>query len=85
MSQETNINGILRETIERFESLEDEKAEITNQQKAVVADAVTRGLNAKAIKAVVALRKRHPDELAAEESLVGTYREALGMPVGDAP
>ena len=85
MNERTSINGILKETVERFESLEEEKAEITNQQKAVVADAVTRGLNAKAIKAVVALRKRHPDELAVEEALVGTYREALGMPVGDAP
>ena len=79
MNEQTSINGILKETVERFESLEEEKGEITNQQKAVVADAVTRGLNAKAIKAVVALRKRHPDELAAEEALVGTYREVLGV------
>ena len=79
MNEQANINGILRETVERFESLEEEKTEITNQQKAVVADAVTRGLNAKAIKAVVALRKRHPDELAEQESLVGTYREVLGV------
>ncbi|MCY4242762.1 MAG: DUF2312 domain-containing protein [Rhodobacter sp.] len=85
MNEKTNINGILRETIERFESLEEEKTEITNQQKAVLADAVAGGLNGKAIRAIVALRKRQPDELAAWDSVIGLYREALDMPVGDAP
>jgi len=85
MSEQTSINGILKETIERFESLEEEKSEITNQQKAVVADATVRGLNGKAIRAIVALRKRQPDELAAWDSVIGLYREALDMPVGDAP
>ena len=79
MNERTNINGILRETIERFESLEEEKGEITNQQKAVLADAVAGGLNAKAIRAIVALRKRQPDELAAWDSVIGLYREALGV------
>lgn len=69
----------LRQFIERFERLEAEKKELTDDQKEVMAEAKARGYDTKIIRKVIALRKREPDEIAEEEAVLQMYREALGM------
>lgn len=69
----------LRQFVERYEQLEAEKKDVTEQQKELMAEAKGRGYDTKVMKKVVALRKRKPDEIAEEEAIIDMYRHALGM------
>jgi uncharacterized protein (UPF0335 family) len=69
----------LRQFIERFEQLESEKKDVTEQQKELMAEAKGRGYDTKVIRKVIALRKRKPDEIAEEEAIMEMYKAALGM------
>lgn len=69
----------LRQFIERFERLEAEKQEIADQQKEVMAEAKGRGYDTKAMRKVIAMRKRDKDDLAEEEAVLEMYKAALGM------
>lgn len=69
----------LRQFIERFEQLEAEKKDVTEQQKELLAEAKGRGYDTKVMKKVIALRKRKPDEIAEEEAVLDMYKAALGM------
>ncbi len=69
----------LRQFIERFEQLESEKKDVTEQQKELMAEAKGRGYDTKVMRKVIVLRKRKPDELAEEEAVLEVYKAALGM------
>ncbi|OJI93338.1 uncharacterized protein (UPF0335 family) [Planktotalea frisia] len=69
----------LRQFIERLERLDQEKKDIAEQQKEVMAEAKGRGYDTKVIRKVIALRKREPDDIAEEEAVLEMYKEALGM------
>ena len=72
----------LRSFIERWESLEADKKAITEDQKELMAEAKGRGYDTKIMRRVIAERKRDPEEVAEEESILDIYRTALGMGVG---
>ncbi len=69
----------LRQFVEQFEQLEAEKRDITDQQKDVMAEAKARGYDTKALRKIIALRKRDKDDLAEEDAILETYKAALGM------
>ena len=69
----------LRQFIERFEQLDAEKKDISEQQKEVMAEAKARGYNTKVLKTLMAQRKRKPDDIAEEASILDLYKQALGM------
>jgi uncharacterized protein (UPF0335 family) len=69
----------LRQFIERYEHLEAEKKDIADQMKEVMAEAKGRGYDTKAMRRVIALRKRDKDDLAEEEAVIEVYKAALGM------
>lgn len=69
----------LRQFIEQFEHLEAEKQDITNQQKAVMAEAKARGYDTTVMKRIIGLRKRNKDDIAEEEAILDIYKSALGM------
>lgn len=69
----------LRQFIERFEQLEAEKKDVTEQQKELMGEAKGRGYDTKVMKKVVALRKRKPDDIAEEQAVLDMYLAALGM------
>lgn len=69
----------LRQFIEQYEQLEAEKKDITERQKEVMAEAKARGYDTKVMKKIVALRKRHRDDIAEEEAILEMYKSALGM------
>ncbi|MCE0505180.1 MULTISPECIES: DUF2312 domain-containing protein [unclassified Roseivivax] len=71
--------GELRQFIERFERLEEEKKDVAEQQKEVMAEAKARGYDTKVMRKVIALRKREPDDIAEEEAILDMYKSALGM------
>ena len=69
----------LRQFIERFEQLESEKKDVTEQQKELMAEAKGRGYDTKVMRKVIALRKRDKDDIAEEEAVLEMYKAALGM------
>jgi uncharacterized protein (UPF0335 family) len=71
--------GELRQFVERFERLDAEKKDIADQQKEVMAEAKGRGYDTKALRKLIALRKRDKDDIAEEEAVLDMYKEALGM------
>ncbi|QRZ14696.1 DUF2312 domain-containing protein [Paracoccus methylovorus] len=69
----------LRQFVERIEHLEGEKKDISEQIKEVYTESKGRGYDGKALREVVALRKRDRDEVAEQEAIVDMYKSALGM------
>lgn len=69
----------LRSFIECFERLAEEKSHIGDQQKEVMASAKARGYNTKAIRKIIAMRKKSQDEIAEEDAVLQLYRDTLGM------
>lgn len=69
----------IRAFIERFERLEAEKQDIAEQQKEVMAEAKATGYDTKALRKIIADRKRDADDLAEEQAIIDLYKSALGM------
>ncbi len=71
--------GELRQFVERFERLDEEKKAIAEQQKEVMAEAKGRGYDTKVLRKLIALRKRDENDIAEEEAVLTLYKECLGM------
>lgn len=69
----------LRAFVEGFERLEAEKSDLSEQQKELMAEAKARGYDTKALRKIIALRKREPDDIAEEEAVLEMYKEVLGL------
>ncbi len=69
----------LRQFIERYEQLEAEKRDVVENQKELMAEAKGRGYDTRVMRKVIALRKRKPDDIAEEETILELYKSALGM------
>ena len=69
----------LRAFIERVETLETEKQEVTDQIKEVLSEAKGSGYEAKIIRKIVAIRKRNRDDVENEYAMTELYMNALGM------
>jgi len=69
----------IRSFVERYEQLEIEKKAITDGMKEIMAEAKGRGFDVKALKKIIALRKRDRDDVAEEEAILDMYKAALGM------
>jgi len=67
----------LRQFIERIERLNAEKQEAADHAKEVYAQAKGHGYDTKAMRKIVARRKRDRDDLAEEEAIIEMYETAL--------
>jgi uncharacterized protein (UPF0335 family) len=78
----------LKSVIERIERLEEEKKNTQDDIREVYAEAKGNGLDVKALRAIVKLRKQDVDERREHEAILETYMHALGMladlPLGQA-
>ncbi len=81
-----NSEGIardqLRAFVERIERLEEEGRAISDDKRDVYAEARGTGVDVKALKKVIAIRRKDPQQHQEEEAVVDTYMIALGM-IGD--
>ena len=60
----------LRQFIERYERLEQEKKDIMDHQKEVMDEAKGRGYDVKVMRKIIALRKRDQNDIAEEEAVL---------------
>ena len=70
---------LLSNIVERYETLDEDRRAIGEDQKELLKEAKEKGLDARAVKAVVRAR-RDPAKSKAEAAINRTYAEALGMP-----
>ena len=69
----------LRQFVERAEQLNAETQDIADQRKELFAEIKGRGYDAKAVRKIIARRKRKPNEIAEEEAVIEIYESALGI------
>jgi uncharacterized protein (UPF0335 family) len=69
----------LKSIISRVERLEEDKATTTADIRDVYAEAKGNGFEVKAIRQIIKLRKLDAQERDEQESVLDTYRRALGM------
>ena len=69
----------LRQYIERIERLEEEKRALMADLRDVYAEAKHSGFDPKTMRQIVKIRAMDPDLLAEQDTLLTTYRQALGI------
>lgn len=69
----------LRAVVERIERMHEEKKALEDDIRDIYAEAKGAGFDVKAIKTVVALRRKDANERKEQEAIVETYLHALGM------
>nr|USU32952.1 DUF2312 domain-containing protein [Methylobacterium sp. OTU13CASTA1] len=69
----------LKVFIERIERLEEEKAGLASDISDVYAEAKGTGFDVKALRKIIALRKKDHAERTEEEAILELYMQALGM------
>jgi uncharacterized protein (UPF0335 family) len=69
----------LKAIVERIERLEEEKKATADDIRDVYAEAKGNGFDAKALRAVIRLRKLDSDTRREQEQVLETYMLALGM------
>jgi uncharacterized protein (UPF0335 family) len=78
-----SVGGIaadrLRSIVERVERLEEERKALGNDIADIFGEAKASGFDVKALKALIALRRKEPAEIEEQDSLLALYRRALGM------
>lgn len=79
MSDQNITADELRQFIERIEQLEAEKRNIADQITEVYAELKGRGFDSKAMRKLVALRRKDPQERQEEDAILEMYMAALGM------
>jgi uncharacterized protein (UPF0335 family) len=69
----------LRDLVERWEALESDKKAAAAEQKDIMSEAKARGYDTRALRKLLAERKRDPEEVEEENAVLALYRAALGM------
>lgn len=72
----------LRQFIEQIERLEEEKKQLSSDIRDKFIEAKGVGFDVKAMRKIIAMRKKSKSEREEEESIVDVYLHALGM-LGD--
>lgn len=69
----------LRSIVERIERLEDERKEKSDDIKDIYAEAKSAGFDTKVLRVLLKIRKQDAEKLEEQETILDTYRHALGM------
>lgn len=83
MTEQQTVQNVaadrLRLFVERIERLEEEKKGLSDDIRDVYAEAKANGYDAKAMKAVVRLRRMEKNARQEAEAILDTYKAALGL------
>ena len=78
-TSQTVAAGQLRAFIERVERLEEDKKAIAEDIKEVYGEMKATVFDTKAVRKIVAMRKKDQAERQEEEAIIDLYKNALGM------
>jgi uncharacterized protein (UPF0335 family) len=74
-----NINGQLKSIVERIENMNEQIKDLQSDRSDIFKEAVGNGMDRKALATIIRLRAMSPDDRAAQEAILETYKQALGM------
>jgi uncharacterized protein (UPF0335 family) len=74
-----NSNEQLKSVVERIERMNEEIKGLSDDRADIFKEAKGNGLDVKALRTIVRLRAMNPDDIAAQEAILDTYKNALGM------
>lgn len=78
-----DVHGIardqLRAFVERIERLDEEAKALNDDRKDVYGEAKSMGFDVKALKRLIALRRKDEQQRIEEDAILETYMAALGM------
>jgi uncharacterized protein (UPF0335 family) len=69
----------LKAIVERIERVEAEMKELGEDRSEIYAEAKSNGYDCKALRAIIRERKQDSNKLAEFETILDTYKQALGM------
>lgn len=75
----SNAGAVIKSTIERIEHLNEEIKVLNDDKRDIFAEAKGNGLDVKAIKTIISLRRQDASERQEQEAVVETYMQAMGM------
>lgn len=75
----SGANDELKDFVKRIETLEDEKATVSQDIREVYAEAGAKGFDRKILRKLIVVRKKDRAEREEEEALLETYMLAMGM------
>jgi uncharacterized protein (UPF0335 family) len=79
MAQQAVAADQLKAFVERIERLDEEKSSLAGDIREVFAEAKANGFDTKAMRRIIALRKKDYAERKEEEAILELYMQALGM------
>lgn len=74
-----NSNGQLKALVERIENVNDQIKGLTEDRGDIFTEAKGVGFDVKALRKIIALRKLSSEDRAAQDQILETYMNALGM------
>lgn len=81
--EEIRASGVaverLRSLVERIERLEEERKALGSDIKDIYAEAKSAGFDVKVLRQLIRIRKQEAAEVEEQETMLDTYRRALGM------
>jgi len=72
-------NGQLKALVERIENVNEEIKGLSDDRSDIFKEAKGNGFDVKALRTIIRLRAMNPDDIAAQEAILDTYKNALGM------
>jgi len=72
-------NGQLKSVVERIENVNEQIKGMTSDRGDIFKEAKSGGMDLKALRTIIRLRAMKPDDVAAQEAILDTYKQALGM------
>lgn len=74
-----NSDGQLKAIVERIENINDQIKDLTTDRGDIFTEAKGNGFDTKALRKIIALRKLSSEDRAAQDQILETYMNALGM------
>ena len=74
-----NSNSQLKSIVERIENVNEEIRGLTEDRSDIFQEAKSNGWDVKALRKIIALRKLSEEDRAAQDAILDTYMQALGM------
>lgn len=79
MTEGHNSNEQLKSIVERVERVNETIKELTSDRGDIFSEAKGNGFDTKALRKIIALRKLSSEDREAQDQILDTYMNALGM------
>lgn len=72
-------NGQLKAIVDRIENVNEQIKGLSDDRGDIFKEAKGNGFDLKALRTIIRLRAMNPDDVATQDAILDTYKNALGM------